>query len=686
MQHTRFQQWRTSDTSSILWVSADPGSGKSVLAKHLIDNVLPHGIDGSVICYFFFKDDFEDQRSAKSAISCILHQLFSERDDLFSDDVLDRFNNGGGYENRSLHDLWDILVMALSQNHQSPKRSRDVICVVDGFDECESKGQSELAKILCNFYGGHADGATSRESHFRLKFLITSRPYDSIRKILQPLLGNSGQRLIHLAGEGEVETTSIAAEIVLFIRARIEQLTVLHRLSLDEKKLLLDRILCVPNRTYLWVYLTLDLIERNFHENMDLSSVTLHLPETVDSAYERILAKSTDRATTKKLLHIVVAAMRPLTLKEMNVALAIRQDSKTYDGIRVVPEARFREYIRNLCGLFVTIIDSKIYLLHQTAKEFLVGSDVASTISPCIDANNNESPWKSSLQPQDSHHVLLRIAIWYLCLPTLEDDTLSLQSKRHPFKITESPFTRSCLTTVFPGYQKYDFEFFRYCALRWLVHLYLSKRETDDEYVPLLLHKNGPNSKYNAMWFNVYFSKHDYATAERFTNLAIVSYLGLTHFVQTEFEKSDVDVNATDTYYGRSALSWASKRGHVDVVKLLLQLSQTAQKTTRDNAKIVDINLKDGLGQTPLSLAAESGREEVMKLLLHAGADVDVLDWIGETALSLSTTNGDVDIVRLLQQSGASDVQSDVQSEERYRASFKTAIDWMTRRQKGWGK
>ena len=53
----RFLEWRDSGTSRLLWVSAGPGCGKSVLARALIDerkvctNTTP-----STICYFFFKD------------------------------------------------------------------------------------------------------------------------------------------------------------------------------------------------------------------------------------------------------------------------------------------------------------------------------------------------------------------------------------------------------------------------------------------------------------------------------------------------------------------------------------------------------------------------------------------------------------------------------------------------------
>lgn len=55
-----------------LWVTADPGCGKSVLSKSLIDDEL-RSTSSSVTAYFFFKDDNDDQRKAAMALCALLH-------------------------------------------------------------------------------------------------------------------------------------------------------------------------------------------------------------------------------------------------------------------------------------------------------------------------------------------------------------------------------------------------------------------------------------------------------------------------------------------------------------------------------------------------------------------------------------------------------------------------------------
>jgi hypothetical protein len=52
----KFRHWRDSNASNLLWLSAGPGCGKSVLSRSLIDEGrLSTRIMTSTVCYFFFK-------------------------------------------------------------------------------------------------------------------------------------------------------------------------------------------------------------------------------------------------------------------------------------------------------------------------------------------------------------------------------------------------------------------------------------------------------------------------------------------------------------------------------------------------------------------------------------------------------------------------------------------------------
>lgn len=73
LNHPLFQKWDEKDSQMHwLWVTANPGCGKSVLARYLVTRLSTH-------CYFFFKDDSEKNRSASHALCALLHQLISNR-------------------------------------------------------------------------------------------------------------------------------------------------------------------------------------------------------------------------------------------------------------------------------------------------------------------------------------------------------------------------------------------------------------------------------------------------------------------------------------------------------------------------------------------------------------------------------------------------------------------------------
>ena len=193
----------------MLWVSADPGCGKSVLAKYLVNSVLPT-TESRTVCYFFFKDDFEDQRNVVSALCCILRQLFIQKRTLLSDAILDQFDIDEETFTSSFNEVWDILI-----NTAEDENAGEIICLLDAIDECENQGRSQLAQKLCQLYGTRRD--------FNLKFLLTSRPYSGIRRDFQPL-NIPGLPVIHLSGESDVEIKKISQEIDVFIKARVQDI------------------------------------------------------------------------------------------------------------------------------------------------------------------------------------------------------------------------------------------------------------------------------------------------------------------------------------------------------------------------------------------------------------------------------------------------------------------------------
>lgn len=214
-----------------------PGCGKSVLARTLTDENLLFTVNPAVpaIAYFFFKDGLNDQQGLARCISSLLHQIISQYPLLIKHALPDyrRFRTKLA---GSFFTLWDILLAV-----GTDPDAGDVVCVVDSLDECEQSAKFTLLENLQALYSEARGGGASR-----LKFLITSRPYENIERRLRGLISQFPE--IHL--QGERESKAISHEISLVIAARVPKLALESRLSSELEDELLHRIRHVLSQTH----------------------------------------------------------------------------------------------------------------------------------------------------------------------------------------------------------------------------------------------------------------------------------------------------------------------------------------------------------------------------------------------------------------------------------------------------
>ncbi|XP_064395634.1 ankyrin repeat domain-containing protein 29-like isoform X3 [Halichondria panicea] len=123
--------------------------------------------------------------------------------------------------------------------------------------------------------------------------------------------------------------------------------------------------------------------------------------------------------------------------------------------------------------------------------------------------------------------------------------------------------------------------------------------------------------------------------------------------VVLELLECGADPNQADKD-GATALYWASRNGHDEIVRVLLAAKATVNTQTKS-------------GQTPLWTTSFSGHQKCMELLIDAGADVDVPKDVstGATALIAAAWNGHVRAVELLI---AAKAQVDIQHKVRFTA------------------
>ncbi|KAG4256796.1 hypothetical protein FPRO03_03806 [Fusarium proliferatum] len=600
ISHHLYHEWLGQEASKILWVSADPGCGKSVLVKHLVDSVIQTTASRKV-CYFFFKDDFADQKSLLSALSSILQQLFMLDTALLSDEILLQFDANGQWLAVSFVELWQILIKVADSNHDT-----EIICLIDAVDECNEQERRQLFRALCELCG-------SKKTR-NLKFLITSRPYREIGMGFKPL-ENLNLPVIHLSGESDSEMTKIVKEIDIAIRERVKAIAVQQSLTDDEQLILITRLLSVRNRTYLWAHLTLDLIERQLDISKEkIINITSHLPQNVNEAYERIMCRTFSKDKATRMLHLIIAADRPLTVGEMIVALELQRHHQSIDDIEIEPEDRFREKIRDICGL-VTVSESRIFLLHQTVKEFLISID---------HAEPTRLSWKYSISEQD---------------PNL---TLTYLNRK------DKTYQRSALSwAAGNGHDGVVGRLIRGLSIgprSWKIILRnganINQFDSDNRTPITYAIWNGHISVVRRLvvagaWVDV----PDVLGATPTSYAVRNKDFGIKILVVRE----NVPSNANHRE-GEKLLLSAAKYGHIHVVRVLLEAKET------------NVNLKDDEGWTPLMWAINYRHNGIVKLLLAHGADVDIRDRAGMSPFDFATRYGQFEVAKLIMQTGRADV------------------------------
>ncbi|XP_020319480.1 NF-kappa-B inhibitor alpha-like [Oncorhynchus tshawytscha] len=115
-------------------------------------------------------------------------------------------------------------------------------------------------------------------------------------------------------------------------------------------------------------------------------------------------------------------------------------------------------------------------------------------------------------------------------------------------------------------------------------------------------------------------------------------------------------------YSGVSALHLAVQRGKEDIISMLIEAG-------------ADVNQRDpGSGRSPLHWAVESQSPRVVQLLLQRGANVDQPSYAGHTALYCSLHRPNKEVQALLKAGGASDAQAQDEEERESEEEFDDVV------------
>ena len=352
-----YEKWSTckfGSQSSLLWIHAIPGAGKTVLASYLVDSAIES--NPSAVIFFFFKNGDSDKNTAVAALRSFIYQILQHSENTskqaFYDDLQQCKENAAHLRAVNIRQLWEVFTKyCLLKN--------GLVIILDALDEC-----GDVIKLLPNLL--------RLASTAQVKVAFTSRREPELTEALQ------GVPSLAMGPE------DVSDDIKVYLNSRVAKSS---NLSDPRVRSRITRILNNQSKgMFLWVRLMVDELE-SCVTITQIEGTLSSLPEGLPEVYQRILRrlqtslKQARRDFCSKLLKWLVLAKRPLRLREVNEALRLE-----YAGFNGGPAFSQNllcsdRDVESICGSLVTVKKQIIELIHLSAKEFLLVPAGASTLS-----------------------------------------------------------------------------------------------------------------------------------------------------------------------------------------------------------------------------------------------------------------------------------------------------------------
>lgn len=365
-----FKHWCQPNGSRILWIHGKQGAGSSMLSLHiarLFCEKVDHEPDKTpeVVRFPFDAKDDRHQTTFRMFVS-LNYRLLCRRPDLF-DHVLLIYNiiheTTAGNAVITLDGLW-VLFRSLvgCPNHG------ETICILDGLDQCD-KSRNRFLKdlqLLCQCAGS------------TLRLVVTSTS-ESLEHTTAP----EGSVYINLDSE-----LGCQEDVKTLLSAMVSRLAQKRR-AFTNFGTQIKSSLGGPGATPLTAKLAFMLLNC-----MQIPSTQFATREAlellngdVNDLYRRLMdmKPNSDSDWTKRLLSWMIYAIRPLTLSELSVAIAIKpdQDNDQFSSIKELIPSDIALDIQRVFGDLIEIKDESVVFVHYSFQTYLVGKHRGSCKSQC---------------------------------------------------------------------------------------------------------------------------------------------------------------------------------------------------------------------------------------------------------------------------------------------------------------
>ncbi|EFY94327.2 ankyrin repeat containing protein [Metarhizium robertsii ARSEF 23] len=600
--HETYCTWLNTTSSQLLLVNGPPGCGKTVISRALIDELC--GLQELRIrpTYFFCNNAIPSQRTAHGILTVLIHQILVRHSGSAFKVVLPyyRARNQSQWALETLWELFAALVL-------------DGLCpslVIDGLDECDDHSQTF---IIQHFHQLVFPSALPR---LPLKVFLTCRLTFTVKAAMISYP-------ISLVLAMEQQHQNISGDLSLVIQAKIKTFANLYRISPEVQRDIARKIEDKADGNFLWVTLAEDLLRQE-------SIVTV-------DGIEQLLDRIPSGLTGVYNAWITLAA-RPLKTAELGLALALESGSRDmkYSARRQFLNVELE--LLKILGPLVKVLNDEVYLVHKSAKEFLLGS--------AFDGNGGRLEPHIQIVPSRDHATLAEVSLRYLSHLDKEDSHLNEEDGQvsaqdpkednHPIYAAVD-WLRNRRRALAPILE--EFPFLEYAGSNWTFHAKHQDQALDYSSFDWLFDKSSAifqqwkalNDLNGGLLFRACLSLRQFELGILHVEkdvirgdaspIHIAASFGLNDLVICIFKRSRRDWD--------SALAVASDAGHCDVVEFFLRQATYGcslkhailRASTMGHHNVVSILLKHGaIAYDGVLAAGFNGRDKVMQLLLESGA------------------------------------------------------------------
>ncbi|EXM12786.1 hypothetical protein FOTG_18735 [Fusarium oxysporum f. sp. vasinfectum 25433] len=369
LQHSDFRRWHDDDQPRLLWVRGDPGKGKTMLLMGII-NELEQQLIPAALAYFFCQGTDSHLNNATAVLRGLVYLLVMQQPLLISH-LRERYDHQRGlFQDKNAFVALSEMFEAMLRD---PKLARAYI-VIDALDECETNRKQLLNLIARNISASPL-----------IKWIVSSR---NVPEIVDELcLGKEMQLRLELADNAKQVSRAVNA----YIDTKISNLRSVQD-DAEQRDRVRDIMRQKATGTFLWVALVVQELENV--ESWDVLGVLEELPPGLDGLYGRMMnqiqqLKRQDPEFCRLVLSAATLAYRPLRLAEMGILSGLPTTISSSQG-------RVKKIVGK-CGSFLKIQDDYVYLIHQSAKDYLSGK-ASGTIFPSGLTDAHRAMFSRSLQ------------------------------------------------------------------------------------------------------------------------------------------------------------------------------------------------------------------------------------------------------------------------------------------------